>query len=132
MIGLIIWLVICFAWLLYETNFLRVRLPIGIQCEYGASCEWHLTDSAVTKDMKRELIDLSLSHNGHKLSWGVFKDWMSPLCGWGYAYQYRDFRPEYKIELIAPGSHYTFRTDSIPVLRDAFRVYRNPYLKVKL
>lgn len=26
MIGLIIWLVICFAWLLYETDFMRVRL----------------------------------------------------------------------------------------------------------
>ena len=30
MIGLIIWLVILFTWLLYETEFLSVRLPVGI------------------------------------------------------------------------------------------------------
>ena len=128
MIGLIIWLIICFSWLLYETNYMRVRLPMGITCE--PFCQWRLPDSKVTKKMRQELIDLP--SNGHRRAWGEFKDYMTPLCGWGYAYQYKDFRPEYKIELIAPGSHYTFRTSSIPVLRDAFRVYRNPYLKVKV
>lgn len=29
MIGLVIWLLICLTWLLYETDFLRVRLLVG-------------------------------------------------------------------------------------------------------
>ena len=115
-----------FIWLLYETDWMRVRLPVGIICEP----RWYMPDSAVTKVMKQELIDLS--RNGYKRSWGEFKNWMSPLCGWGYAYQYRNFTPEYKVELISDHAKYTFRTSSIPILRDAFRVYRNPYLKVKL
>ena len=130
MIGLIIWLVICFTWLLYETDFLRVRLLIGVQCQAGECCDWRLPDSAVTGDMKQELFDKAWSKTNS--AWGYFKDYHNPLCGWGFAYQYKDFEPEYKIELIAPGSKYTFRTQSTAILRDAFRVYRNPYLKVKI
>lgn len=132
MVGLIIWLVICLTWLLYETDWMRVRLPVGIIGEL--SCEWRLADNQVTKDMRQELIDTWFSRNGDKQSHMIrcHLEIGSPLCGWGFAYQYRDFTPEYKIELIAPGSKYTFRTESIPILRDAFRVYRNPYLKVKL
>ena len=102
-----------YLWLLYKTDWLKIRLPVGIQCTYTASCQWRLSDNAVTNDMKLELV--GLSNNGHKLAWGEFKVWMIPLCGWGYAYQYRNFAPEYKIELIAPGSKYTFRTQSISV-----------------
>ena len=131
MIGLIIWLVICLIWLLYETDFMRVRLLVGSQCQIGECCNWRLPDSAVTKDMKQELISKARG-NGKLHNLGEFSLHMVPLCGWGYAYQYKNFEPEYKIELIAPGSKYTFRTQSIPILRDAFRVYRNPYLKVKL
>jgi len=29
MLGLIIWLIICFTWLLYETDWMRVRLLLG-------------------------------------------------------------------------------------------------------
>lgn len=129
MLGLMIWLVICFTWLLYETDFMKVRLPIGIICEL--SCEWRLADNQVTKDMKRELVNLSLS-NKKLHNRGEFCYHIPPIGGWGFAYQYRNFTPEYKVELIAPGSKYTFRTESTQILRDAFRVYRNPYLKVKL
>ena len=128
MIGLIVWLIICFSWLLYETDFLRVRLPVGIVCQRN----YCMPDSEVTELMKYELVKLS-PNNGKKLHGrGEFCLHIPPLCGWGYAYQYRNFTPEYKIELIAPGSKYTFRTESISILRDAFRVYRNPYLKVKI
>jgi len=83
--------------------------------------------------MKNELVNLSLNNNGKKLhNRGEFCYHIPPIGGWGFAYQYRNFTPEYKIELIAPGSKYTFRTESTAILRDAFRVYRNPYLKVKI
>ena len=129
MIATIVIVSLAFYWLFYESDWLQVNLR-GVLCETGSCCDWRLQDTQVTKDMKRELINLS--NNGHILKWGEFKDYMIPLCGWGYAYQFRDFQPEYKIELIAEHSHYTMRTNNTQILRDAFRVYRNPYLKVKL
>lgn len=123
-------LVAAFIWLGYETDWMRVRLELYTPCEYGACCSWRLQDTQVTKDMKQTLFDKSWSKAGN--AWGYFKDYHPPLCGWGYAYQYREFYPEYKIELISEGYKQTMRTQSIPILRDAFRVNRNPYIKIKL
>lgn len=129
MISLII-VGLAFIWLGYETNWMRVRLFVGIAIKTGACCDWKLSDSRVTDIMKRKLYDLSFGKA--RRSWGEFKDWIEPLCGWGYAYQYKDFKPEYRIELISEHAKYTMRTESVSILRDAFKVYRNPWLKVKL
>lgn len=128
MIATIIIVSMAFAWLLYETDYMRVNL--AFYCEYGASCDWRLQDVQVTKDMKQELFDRAWGKVGNIQ--GYFKCYQSPLCGWGYAYQFRDLQPEYRVELITEHSKQTMRTSSIPVLRDAFKVYRNPYIKVKL
>lgn len=126
----LITILIAFIWLGYETNWLTVRLPIGLTIETGACCEWRLADSKVTDWMKDSLINKwQLS----KISQALFDgDFLQPLFGWGFAYQYQNFEPEYTIELITDRAHYTMRTQSISTLRDAFRVYRNPYIKVKL
>ena len=128
MIGLII-TGIAFVWLGYETDWLRVRLLVGNALDIGACSLWRLADNQVTDDMKRELIG---KRNGKRRTPGEFGDGFTPLCGWGFAYQYKDFKPEYKIELFTEKAHYTMRTENVNILRDAFRVYRNPYLKVKL
>ena len=130
MISTIIIVSLALYWLARETDYMRIKLLAGVSCEVGVCCAWRLLDSQITDDMKREL--RKRSNNGHKLTWGEFKDYIDPLCGWGYAWQFRDFEPEYKIELIAEHSHYTMRTQNVKILKDAFRVYRNPYLKVKL
>ena len=57
---------------------------------------------------------------------------MLPLCGWDWLRNRMHIIPEYKIELITEHSHQTLRTSSIPILRDSFKVYRNPWIKVKL
>ena len=116
-------------WLLRESDYLRENL-MPVLCQIGACSDWRLQDSQVTEDMKHELIKLSA--NNHRLKWGEFKEYMTPLCGWGYAYQFKDFKPEYKIELIDGTYRQTMRTDNIAVLKDAFRVNRNPYIKVKI
>lgn len=86
--------------------------------------------------MKAELTSKWFDSMGSKwgrISRALFEQGnLDPLCAWGYAYQYQNFMPEYKIELITPTAKYTIKSKSIPHLRDAFRVYRNPYLKVKL
>lgn len=129
MISLITILIAC-IWLGYETDWLTVRLPVGLTMGAGACCEWRLADNQVTKNMKRDLIN---RWQLTKISLALFKGhYLEPLCGWGFAYQYQSFEPEYKIELITEHAHYTMRTQSTSLLRDAFRVYRNPYIKVKL
>lgn len=120
-------------WLLIETDYLRVNL-MGIMASVGDCCEWRLQDSQVTDGMKIDLRKQWFNGRGcDKLIRCHFEqDGAQPLFGWGYAYQYRNLQPEYKIELIDEHSHYTMRTDNMKVLKDVFRVYRNPYLKVKL
>ena len=130
MIATIIIVGLAFIYLGYESDWMRVRLLIGEAIELSACCEWRLQDTQVTKDMKQELFDRAWGKVGN--AWGYFKEYHPPLCGWGFAYQFRDFQPEYKVELITEHSKQTMRTQSIPILRDAFRVYRNPYVKVKL
>lgn len=64
--------------------------------------------------------------------WLRHPDNMTPLCGWDWLNKRTHIIPVYKIELIQPGykSTMTIRNDSI--IKDVFRVYRNPMLKVKL
>lgn len=122
-----------FAWLLYETDFMRIRLLVGLDFQIGDCCIWRLPDEAVTNDMKRELLEMWRDRRVDKIMLGHLRQPNAqPLGGWGYAYQHRGFQVEYKIELINTHHKYTFRSNDARILRDAFRVYRNPYLKVKL
>ena len=56
MIPLIITFGCLFYWLLKETNFLRVNLRQDTPILDGQCCDWQLPDSAVTEDMKCDLI----------------------------------------------------------------------------
>ena len=121
-------------WLLRETDYLRVRLLVGEYCLVGDSCQWRLPDSAVDFGMKVEL--LKQWRNGNKKT----NLWLSTLetsdsnllCGWGYAYQYREFEPEYTVELLRPGYHATMHIKDQTIFKDVMKVFRNPYLKVKI
>ena len=136
MIPTILSITLMLYWLLHETDYLRVRLIIGSYqvCEIGECCQWRLPDCAVTQDMKQELI--GSWRNGNKKT----NLWLSTLetsdsnllCGWGYAYQYREFEPEYTVELLRPGYHATMHIKDQTIFKDVMRVYRNPYTKVKL
>jgi len=120
-IAFIIWMLTWFAWLLYESKWLTVRLLVGLE---------RFADSAVTDRMKGELLtQWPLSKIQHAL---FGRDYMQPLFGWGYCWQYKDFKPVYEVELV--GEHYRtiMHSNDTQVLRDAFRVNRNPYLKVKV
>ncbi len=121
-------------WLGHETNWMRIHLPVGITYTIGACSQWRMSDSAVDGVMKRDLLHDWFGGGACDKILRCHFDLpnQQPLFGWGYAYQYRNLKPLYKIELIDEHSHYTMRSESIPTLRDAFRVYRNPYLKVRL
>lgn len=55
MLACIIIVSLAYTWLLWESNFLRVNLCQCL-CESGSCSQWRLPDSAVTYDMKYELI----------------------------------------------------------------------------
>lgn len=138
MIFLIIWLVSWFTWLLYETDWMRVRLPVGIiselpQCRYISWNDLENLAQAIPDKQKPFWLKHPINI---KTIWGLNNQplgaSMEPLCSWEWLKNRLHIIPEYKIELISATSRYTFRTQSIPVLQDAFRVYRNPYLKVKI
>lgn len=120
-------------WLLVETDYLRVCLT-GFSYELGSSCPWRLPDNLVTDEMRQALINRWNCAKGlTKIQLAMYEQGLlEPLFGWGYAYQFQDFQPEYKIELIGEHHKFTFKTQDTNVLRDCFRVYRNPYLKVKM
>ena len=105
MIATIIILSLAFTWLGYETDWMRIRLVVGIE---------------------------SLPPNWLLFDWSKWKRYMIPICGWEWIKCHHHPTPEYKIELIAPSSKYTIKSNCVPALRDAFRVYRNPYLKINL
>ena len=132
MIATILIVGLAFYWLLLETKWLTINLSQW--CKLGSCCQWRLPDSAITHDMKCELLhDWFAGKAVDKILRCHFdQDGAQPLFGWGYAYQFHNLKPEYKVELIDGTSKITINSNSVPHLRDAFRVWRNPYIKVKL
>jgi hypothetical protein len=110
-----------FCWLLVETDYLRVRLPVGILYEIGASCQWHLPDDAVTDDMKQELLNL-WSKLPKEVKAKFAQGLESPLCGWGYAYQYRNLTPECAVEMTIGNVRYNMTIKQPSIIKDVMRV----------
>lgn len=123
MILSLIIIALAFYWMLWETDYLRVRLLVGAipQSELLVYKTW---------DELRETI--GIIPNKQKPFWFKYPENMQPLCGLNWLETTEHIVPEYKIVLISESSKITMRTNSIPVLRDCFRVYRNPYIKVKV
>ena len=120
MIATIIITGLAFAWLGYETDWMLVRLPMGID-----------TLPIEQKYKTWEELKPGKILKAHPF-WLRFPDLMEPMGGWDWVKNTMHIIPEVKIELIAEHSHYTMRTENTDILRDAFRVYRNPYLKVRV
>ncbi len=112
-------------WIGYETNW-QYRIILTPKYPIGDCCQWRLQDNQVDNIAKANLMKM------WKLNGSYSGGHLEPLCGWGFAYQYRYFMPEYKVELIEPHARYTLATNNTEILRDCFRVYRNPNLKVRL
>lgn len=122
----VIILSLALTYLGYETGWMRVRLLVGKFNPY-------MPDDAVTIQMKRELLKSWFGGKVDKvLRCHLEVPDAQPLFGWGFAYQYKDFNPECKVELIGKGYKTTMRSTRPDILRDAMRVNRNPYIKVKL
>jgi len=119
MIATILIVSLAFYWLLLETDWLRIRLLYGAIAqiiEYRKSWE----------ELKPH--DIKKNHP----FWMRFPEHMEPLCGWHWLEETMHIIPDYKIELIGTGYKTTIRSQSTEALRDAFRVNRNPHIKIKM
>ncbi len=112
-------IVTAFLWLLHETDCLRVRLPVG-ETEPVKRESWEVLKRIAESIPERQ-----------KPYWLKHPE-SPPICGWNWIETTMHVVPECKIQLISETARYTIRSQNAAALRDAFRVYRNPYLKVKL
>ena len=92
MISLIIVLILLFAWLGYTTNWLRIRLLVGIY-DSVIECEFKTWD---------ELKPWNPSFKRYPM-WVACPDNMAPLCGWDWLKNTLHIIPHYRIEIIAFG-----------------------------
>jgi len=92
MIATIIIVSLALAWLLAETDFMRVRLAVGI------------IDTCQRKSWE-EL--KPWNPNKQFPFWVRFPNSMSPLCGWDYVLNTMHIIPEHKLELITATARYT-------------------------
>ena len=131
MILSLILLIIAFTWLLKETDYLRIKLLSGLCFIPGDCCKWRLPDSAVTDDMKRDLIN-SWTHLPKEIKCRFLDGIESPLCGWGYAYQYRDYEPECLVEMNIGNVRYKMTIKTSDVLTKVMKVNRLSKAEKKL
>lgn len=88
MIDLIITMLLAFTWLLYETDWMRVRLPVGILPE---PIKYQTKTWEELKPWNPTL--------KHYPMWVVYPSNISPLCGWDWLKNTAHIIPQYHIEL---------------------------------
>jgi len=101
MIATILIVSIALAWLGYETDGMRARLPVGAYPELIERKSWD--ELKPTSNLNR--YPFWLRHPGN----------MAPICGWDWLEQTMHIVPEYKIELNTYGVRYqmTVKKDSV-------------------
>ena len=125
MIGLIIWLVILFTWLLYETDFIRVRLLVGV---YVPSMERCLAlTKTLTADKPKHRVIKTLPYNppwvrNFALSPGVVlskeqKTWLK----WAAKHP-ESVNPPCRIDLRINGNRYAMKVNNPNVLKEIVKV----------
>jgi len=117
-------------WLLYETEWLRVRLPIGKAAEQpqGRYVSWndienqiqYLPDRFKPFWIKHRVIIKTIRGLNHQILGAA----MQPLCGWDWLLNREHIIPEYKIELALDGIHYQMNVKSDSILAEVMRVNR--------
>ncbi len=121
MIATIIIVGLAFGWLLWETEWLAIQLTCGVY-----NTEKRMPWEAL-KPFKIKRSDPF---------WLRFPEYMQPLCGLEWLENREHIIPGYRIVLVDSTSKYTMNVspelDASILLKDVFRVYRNPYLKVRI
>ncbi len=71
---------------------------------------YYLKDDDVTDDMKWELLN-EWRHSLTNIQLAMFESGaMSPLCGWGFAYQFNGYKPPLEMSIAMPHENYTFKS----------------------
>jgi len=119
MLATILIVTIALYWLARESDYLRIRLLAGIEAIQYERKSW---------DEIKPTCKLTKQYP----FWLRFPEHMSPLCGLDWLENTMHVIPEYKLELVGVGYKTTIHSNNAQALRDACRVNRNPWLKVKI
>ncbi len=131
MIPLITTLLIALAWLGYETDWVTVRLPYGIEALIAATevrrpwnhFDWH---DWVTGHHHISFTDRNV--NVHS------KSHVQPICGWDWIRSREHIIPECKVELVHSGVKYNMTIKSPAIIKSVVTALRakpaRPYPKM--
>ena len=100
-----------FIWLLHEADFLRIRLPIGLE-------------PTPIKYQYKTWEELKPYYpNKQYPFWVRFPEYMSPLCGWQYVIETMHIIPETRVELcFGNGYKQTFTLKKPELMRQIIKI----------
>lgn len=97
-----------------------------------ASKHRFMADSAITDDMKNELINQWAANKAlTKIQEASLRSGaISPLFGWGYAYQYKDYNPPCQLALkLSDSERYTMTANNQAIVSEAVKALMRDYRK---
>ena len=117
MIAILIIIGLTFAWLGYETDWMRVRLPIG-----------QVQIIETIPDIVERYVPWDNWNHCHWPSWFNFTD---PICGWEWIKSREHIIPECRLEMTYGGVHHTMTikdTKIIKLVVTAMKSKPKPYV----
>lgn len=116
---ILIWVVASFVWLGYESNWMRIKLLVGIPFKPAIPC----TREEIIK-LRRELFPAPTIRNKWPLGSYIWGGVMEPMCSWEFIRDHKDFNPEFNIELVFPGVRYNMIIQAPAILNKIMKVNR--------
>ena len=110
MIALVLIISLAYAWLLFESKFLSMRLLVGIEAK-------PITDLDILEVAQR--IGWTYK-NGHR----AYKDWLIPMCGWEWVIRHEHDLDTYqpKVQMTMGGVRYNMTIKQPSIIKDIMRV----------
>jgi len=116
-IWFIVTILLSFTWLFYESDWMRIRLPVGAVKKTATFEDWcsmfmrYPADFKVHWDGNGEISidDAPQFVELHKDDFNLLSGIESPICGWEWIESRQHPIPQYKIEIIAWGVHHKIR-----------------------
>lgn len=110
MIGCIIVIVLAFTWLGYESDWMRIRLPVG------AISKPRIVEAKLPH---HRIAELCQTYSLHR--------YIEPIGGWRWAWEHQHIVPEYHIELRLNGVTHKFNADRKGIVKEIIKVGIAPH-----
>ena len=129
MIATLTIIILGLAWLAWETDGLRVRLPAGPALAAAMGRDFEVNGTFEIEYARWDTFDWSPMTYKDCLS--MDSRWKTPLCGWDWITERDHVVPEYQIEFNIYGCRYTWALNSTPeaakVIGEAMKLNAKPH-----